>query len=348
MKTIVLTGGGTAGHCLPHFAVLPYISYDKIYYIGSKNGIEKDIISKTSIPYYPIDTVKLQRKLTLKNFLIPIKLLSSIKQAEKILKELKPSLVFSKGGFVGLPVVISAYKLKIPVVVHESDLSIGLANKISSRYAKKVLFSFDKDFNLPNQIITGPPINENLYKISKSEGLKYYGLPNDKPILLVTGGSLGAKTINEGIRNNLNLLTKKFTILHIVGKNNVIPSSVKGYYQVEFTKMEYAYAVCDICVSRAGSNTAFELLSKKIPTLFIPLSKGASRGDQIENAKYFESKKLCKVLQQENMDNLITSIFSLYNNKDYYINNLTKNPIKNGNKKIADVLNSIICNQFNC
>lgn len=344
MKRIVLTGGGTAGHCLPHFAILPHLQCDQIFYIGSKNGIEKDIISKTDIPYYQIDTVKLKRKLTLDNLLIPIKLLSSIKQAEKLLKELKPSLVFSKGGFVGLPVVISASKLKIPVVVHESDLSIGLANKISSRYAKKVLFSFDKDFNLSNQVITGPPINEELFTITKSEGLKYYGLPSNKPILLVTGGSQGAIKVNEGIRNNLNLLTKYFNILHIVGKNNLLPCNISGYYQVEFTNMKYAYAVCDICVSRAGSNTAFELLSKKIPTLFIPLPKGNSRGDQIENAKYFESKKLCKVLLQENIDGIVTSIFSLYNNRKYYIDNLTKNPIKNGNKKIADVLNSIICN----
>ena len=228
--------------------------------------------------------------------------------------------------------------------MHESDLSIGLANKISSKYAKKVLFSFDKNFNISNQVITGPPINEELFTISKSEGLNYYNLPSNKPILLVTGGSLGAKSINDAIRKNLYILTKNFTILHIVGKNNIINTNISGYYQVEFTNMKYAYAVCDICLSRAGSNTMFELLSKKIPTLFIPLPKGTSRGDQIENAKYFENKNLCKVLQQENIDNLVTNIFSLYNNRQYYINNLTKTPIKNGNKKIADILNSIICN----
>ncbi len=340
MKNIVLTGGGTLGHCTPHFAILPYLKnhFDNVYYIGSKKGIEKDLVLKNNLPYYDIDVTKLDRSSILKNFSIPFKLINSINQAKEILKRLSPSVVFSKGGFVGLPVTIASKLLKIPVIIHESDLSIGLANKIASRFADKTLFSFDKDFKIKNQMVVGPPINDKLFKTTKSDAIKYYNFNPDKPVLLVTGGSLGASAINDYIRKNLCSLTKKFNILHITGKGNLSNINNPNYYQTEFTEMQYAYALCDLAVSRAGSNTAFELIALKKPTVFIPLPKGASRGDQIENANYFASKNLCKTLNQENINLLKNELFSLYENRNYYLKNLKNNPISVGNKKIASLL----------
>ncbi len=341
MKNLVLTGGGTLGHCTPHFAILPYVKnhFDNVYYIGSKNGIEKDLVLKNNLPYYSIDTTKLDRSNLFKNFSLPYNLIKSINQAKQILKNLRPSVVFSKGGFVGLPVTIASKLLKIPVIVHESDLTIGLANKIASRFADKTLFSFDKDFKIKNQMIVGPPLSDKLFKTSKLDALKYYNIKTDKPVLLVTGGSLGASVINDYIRKNIDCLTKKFTVLHITGKGNLSCLNKKDYYQKEFTEMQYAYNLCDVAISRAGANSAFELISLKKPSIFIPLPKTVSRGDQIENANYFASKNLCKVLPQENINNLASELFSLYDNRNFYINNLKNNPIKIGNKKIASLLN---------
>ncbi len=342
MKSIVLTGGGTLGHCTPHFAILPYIKnhFDNISYIGSKNGIEKNLVLNNNLPYYEIDTTKLDRSKILKNFKIPFELIKSINQAKEILKNLNPNVVFSKGGFVGLPVTIASKLLKIPVIVHESDLTIGLANKIASRFADKTLFSFDKDFKIKNQQIVGPPINEKLFKVSKNDALKHYNINTNKPILLVTGGSLGATAINDYIRKNLALLTKDFTILHVTGKGNLCPCCNKDYIQTEFAEMQYAYNASDLAVSRAGANTAFELISLKKPTIFIPLPKTVSRGDQIENANYFSSKNLCKTLLQENINDLSNEIYSLYKNKNFYLKNLKNNPLTIGNKKIASILNN--------
>ncbi len=340
MKNIVLTGGGTLGHCIPHFAILPYYKnhFDNVYYIGSKNGIEKDLVLKNNLPYYEISTTKLDRTALLKNFKMPFKLIKSINESKRILKKLNPCVVFSKGGFVGLPVTIASKLLKIPVIVHESDLTIGLANKIASQFCDKTLFSFDKDYNIKNQVIVGPPINENLFKVSKADAFKYYNLSTNKPVLLVTGGSLGASVINEYIRKNLSVLTKKFTILHVTGKGNLSSACNKDYIQTEFTNMQYAYSLCDIAVSRAGANTSFELIALKKPTIFIPLPKSVSRGDQIENANYFSSKNLSKTVMQEDINTLTNEIFSLYENRIYYLKNLNNNPVKIGNKKIASIL----------
>ncbi len=342
MKTIVLTGGGTAGHCIPHFSILPYLkeNFTNVYYIGSKTGIEKKLVSEKNIPYFEIPSVKLKRKFCLDNFLIPFKLLKSVNEAKKILEKLKPNVVFSKGGYVSLPVILASKKLNIPVIIHESDYSMGLTNKISTKYAKKVLTSFDVDFKIKNQEVVGPPLLEELFSVSKEQALNYYNIKTNKPILLITGGSLGAKAINKAILDNLDGLLTKFTIFHIVGKGNLTNINKKDYYQVEFTKMQYAYNLADICISRCGSNTAFELMALKIPTLFIPLPKSESRGDQIDNALYFKSKKLCRVLMQEDINLLKNEIFALYNSKDYYINNLTNSNVKNGNKKIAKILNT--------
>ncbi len=343
MSTIVLTGGGTAGHVTPNFAILKYLqkNFSSIYYIGSETGIERRLVKEKNIPYYSIPTVKLVRSFTLNNLKIPFIFARSVSEATKILKKLNPSVVFSKGGYVGLPVTIAAKKLKIPVIIHESDLTLGLANKIASRFSCKVLTTFKETANsVKNGEYVGAPIREELLKNPLKITKESWGFYNDLPLLLVIGGSSGSKKLNELIYTCASELTKQFNVIHIVGKNNLFKTNFKNYKQVEYADMQAVYPICDVCVSRAGSNTAFELIFNKIPTLFIPLPKGNSRGDQVENAKYFSSLNVSKTLSEQdaNKDVIIKEITSLYKNGEYYKNNIKNAKFLLANKKIAEIL----------
>lgn len=345
MATIVLTGGGTAGHCIPHIAILPYIknNFDEIYYIGSEDGIEKNIITNAKIPYFAIPCAKFNRSITAKNLIMPIKVASGIIRAGKILDKLKPDVVFSKGGYVSVPTVIAAKKRKIPVIAHESDLTMGLANKITSKYCKKILTSFPETAKtVKNGEYVGSPIRKSIYSANKAEALKVFGFSGNKPIILITGGSQGSQTINKAVRDALPELLPKFDIIHICGKNNLVDSlTAKGYYQVEFlNKIENAFSCASVCVTRAGSNTLFELLSLKIPCVLIPLPKGNSRGDQVLNAAYFQKKGLVSVLPQENLtsDSLAFTINSIHANRVNISSNFEKYPVKDASRLISRIL----------
>ena len=344
MATIVLTGGGTAGHVTPHLALLPYLKkdFDKIYYIGSYGGMEKNIIAKTGVKYYSVPCAKLIRKFTFKNFTMPFTLIKGVLKAGEILDELKPDVIFSKGGYVGLPVVLAAKKRRIPVICHESDYSLGLANKISARYCERVLTSFPSAAKtIKNGVCVGAPLKNSLFNANKAESLKIFSLTNKKPVILVTGGSLGAKAINDCLRVALDYLLKKYQVLHICGKGNLSGIKKSGYVEIEFTdKMESAFACADICVSRAGANTVFEMASLKKPMLLIPLPKGVSRGDQILNAEYFESKGLAKILQQENLTpkTLTRALDGVYSDRAKFTENFKAHPVKNAAENIAAIL----------
>lgn len=342
MKTILLTGGGTAGHCTPHFALLKYLKnhFDKIYYIGSENGIERKLVEEKNIPYYSIPTVKLIRGFDLKNLKLPFLYNKSVKEAKKILEKLKPDVVFSKGGYVALPVCHASHKLNIPVIVHESDYSMGLSNKISSKFAKSVLTSFeDTSKKIKNGIFVGSPIREELIN-NKVKDYKLFSFDKNKPTLLITGGSMGAKYINEIIFKNVDKLTKTFNVLHLIGKGNLNEVKSPNYTQLEFYDMDKIYPLIDVAISRCGSNTAFELLSLNIPTIFIPLPKTISRGDQIENANYFKNLKLCEVLYQEdlNFNLLYKTLIKTYDNKEKFIAEMKKHNFLNSNEKIVKIL----------
>lgn len=306
--TIILTGGGTAGHVCPHINLEKEFKkhFEKIVYIGSENGIEKKLItSQTSFDYKSISTVKFVRKNIFKNFLLPFKLSKAVNQAKKILKEEKPVVVFSKGGYVSLPVVIASSKLKIPVVCHESDISMGLANKVACKYAIKICTNFEitAEKNKKKFICTGSPLPvSNLTKSQAKEQLK---IKTQKPILLVTGGSQGSSAINEIIFKNIDSLTQKYFVVHLVGKNNLNKklSRKKDYVQIEFSNQMWTlFKASDYAISRAGANTILELLSNQIPTVFIPLPKGVSRGDQVENAKYLKNLGVASVIFQDELD----------------------------------------------
>lgn len=342
MKKIVFTGGGTAGHVMPNLAIIEEIKNNaKIFYIGSC-GIEKQIISKTDIPFFEITSTKLKRSLSLSNFLIPFKLLKAIKQSKRILKQLKPDVVFNKGGYVGLPVVIAAKKLKIKVISHESDMTMGLANKLCKNKSHLVLTSFENTAkSIKNGLFTGSPIRKQIFCGNKENAKKLFKNYTPKPTILIVGGSLGSKTINEVIFKSLDKL-KNFNILHLVGKSNINNSKkYDNYVQIEFTNnIEDLYALSDIIISRAGSNVINEILALNKPNILIPLSKKASRGDQILNANYFKEKGYSKVILEEDLSviSLTETIKELLKNKQKYIQNMQKSGVKLANKKIAELL----------
>lgn len=346
MKKIVFTGGGTGGHIMPNLSLIEVLQNDyQIYYLGS-NGMEKKLLEQyKKVKFVEIPTVKFVRSLTLKNLAIPFKLYSSIKTCKKILKDISPNVIFSKGGFVSIPVCLAGQKLGISTITHESDLTMGLANKIIAKHAKVVCCSFITTAEKYGKtaIFTGSPIRPQIYKGNPQNILKSYNIATNKPIILVTGGSLGAQALNHVIWDNISTLTEKYTILHLVGKgktNKQIPNS-PSYIQLEFAKnIEDFFAISDLIISRAGSNTIFELLALKKPMLLIPLPKKSSRGDQILNSADFYGKGYCEYTLQENLsiDSLMDKISLLIKNKSTYITNMKKAPNPDGTSKIISII----------
>ena len=330
MKRIVLTGGGTAGHVTPNIALIPRLrelNYD-ICYIGSYDGIEKKLIEEFHIPYYGISSGKLRRYFDPKNFSDPFKVLKGIGEARRTLKELKPDIVFSKGGFVSVPVVLAAKRLHIPVIIHESDLTPGLANKICIPSAVKVCCNFPETLShLPagKAVLTGSPIRQELLRGNAIAALEFCHFTANKPVILVMGGSLGSAAINDTIRGVLPELLKNFQVIHLCGKGKLDPhlTDVQGYVQFEYIKDELRdlFALADIVISRAGANAICELLALHKPNILIPLSAKASRGDQILNARSFEAQGFSIVLEEESVTNLtlLNAIQTLMDNKETYI-----------------------------
>ena len=331
MKHIVLTGGGTAGHVTPNIALIPRLQElgYKISYIGSYEGIEKKLIEELSIPYYGISSGKLRRYFDLKNFSDPFRVLKGFSQARKILKQLKPDVVFSKGGFVTVPVVIAASRLKIPALIHESDMTPGLANKLCLSSATKICCNFPETVsNLPanKAVLTGTPIRQELLSGNAEAGRKFCGFNADKPVLMVIGGSLGAASVNDNIRKILPDLLKEFQVVHLCGKGITDESlyGTSGYVQFEYIKDELPdlFALADIVISRAGANAICEISELHKPNLLIPLSAKASRGDQILNARSFERQGFSLVIEEEQLTNatLLDAVHNLYENREQFIN----------------------------
>lgn len=330
MKKIVLTGGGTAGHVTPNIALLPrlkQLSYD-VYYIGSYHGIEKELIEAENIPYYGISSGKLRRYLDLKNLSDPFKVIKGLGQSIRLLHKLKPDIVFSKGGFVSVPVVLAAKFCRIPVIIHESDITPGLANKLSIPVAKKVCCNFPETLSyLPKEkaILTGSPIRQELLSGSPQNARSYCHFNSEKPVLLIIGGSTGSKVINHAIRKQLPVLLKNFQIIHLCGKGNLDDSlmNTTGYAQFEYISQQLKdmFALADIVISRAGANAICELLALHKPNILIPLSAAASRGDQILNAKSFKKQGFSYVIEEEDLtaQSLQTAIDTVFREKEAYI-----------------------------
>lgn len=329
MKKLLLTGGGTAGHVTPNIAMLPLLKekgYD-VSYIGSYNGIEKTLITEQGIPYYGIATGKLRRYFDVKNLTDPFRVIKGCFEARKLMRRIKPDVVFSKGGFVSVPVVLAAHKEHIPVIIHESDMTPGLANKICIPYASKVCCNFPETVSMiPDNkgILTGTPIRAELSRGDRQKGLDLCHFTSSKPVIMVIGGSLGALHVNEAVRSILPNLLERFQVVHLCGKGKVDESfySTTGYYQFEYIDKELKdlFAAADIVVSRAGANAIFELLSLNKPNLLIPLPAGASRGDQILNAESFRKQGFSMVLPEEELsdETLYLAICNLYEHRAEY------------------------------
>ena len=353
MKHIVLTGGGTAGHVTPNIAMIPRLKElgYKISYIGSYEGIEKKLIEELGIPYYGISSGKLRRYFDVKNFTDPFRVLKGFMEAKKLMKELKPDVVFSKGGFVTVPVVIAASRRKIPTFIHESDMTPGLANKICIPFATKVCCNFPETIsNLPKDkaVLTGTPIRQELLTGSKEKGLAFTGLSPDKPVILIIGGSLGATAVNEAVRSILPELLEDFQVMHLCGKGKLDENlkNTKGYVQYEYIKKELAdlFALADIVISRAGANAICELSALNKPNLLIPLSARASRGDQILNARSFEHLGYSKVLEEEEItkDSLLDAVHDLYENRESYITAMSSSKHKDSIELIVQLFENSV------
>lgn len=344
MKKITFCGGGSAGHVTPNIALCEKLKdrYD-LSYLGTE-GIEKSICAANGIRFYTFDGVKLVRGKILCNLAIPFKLAKSVKQCKILLSRIQPDLLFCKGGYASLPPALAAAKLGIPVITHESDVTLGLANKIIARKSQKVLTTFPSTAEkLKNGLCTGSPMRENLFNRNKNLSRATFGF-DKRPVILVFGGGSGSKIINECLRKNLFKLCENYNILHICGKNNVTKSNIDNYKQLEFADdMGAVYACADYAVARCGSNSAHELVALKIPTLFIPLDNGSSRGDQILNAEYFHSLGLCRVLQEKmlNVNSFIIGIDELVNDGEIKTA-LRSSNVGCGNDMIIKVLESYI------
>lgn len=351
-KRILFTGGGTAGHVTVNLALIPRFQQEgwEVGYVGSYEGIERELVDslEPKVPYYPISTGKLRRYFDLKNFQDPFKVLKGIVQSYFLIRKQKPDIIFSKGGFVTVPVVIGAWLNRVPIVIHESDITPGLANKIAIPFATKVCTTFPETkehLKTDKAEYVGAIVREELQKGDAAKGYELCGFTNEKPVLLVMGGSLGSRRINEMVWNNLDQLLQRFQIVHICGEgqlNDLI--NQEGYRQFAYLKQELpdVMKMADMVVSRAGSNSIFEFLSLNKPMLLIPLSRAASRGDQILNAQSFQKMGYCEVLEEEELtdETFLAQITQVYENRDQYRTNMEQSNAIRSIDEIVELIKS--------
>jgi len=351
MKKILLTGGGTAGHVTPNIALisgLKALGLD-IHYVGTRNGMERGLIAKTGLPYHHISAGKLRRYFSFRNFTDLFRIMLGFFQSLVLMIKLRPSVLFSKGGFVSCPVVWAAWVCGVPVVIHESDITPGLANRLSIPFAKKVCFSFpETEAHLPSakREATGLPVRDELFKGDAERGRELCGFGDEKPAIVVIGGSLGAQAVNEAVRGGLDSLLENFNVCHICGKGGKAPGSRPGYSQFEYVNEELPdiFAMADMVISRSGATTLFELLALRKPALLIPLGTAASRGDQILNAQSFEKQGYAKILLQDGITGAILadSVSKFYERRNECINAMNSAESVRAVDRVLDVIKPLI------
>ena len=353
MKKIVLTGGGTAGHVTPNLALLPSLKEAgfEIAYIGSYTGIERQLVTDFGIRYTGVSTGKFRRYLDVKNLTDPFRVIKGFGEAKRFLKEYKPDVVFSKGGFVSVPVVRAAHSLGIPCIIHESDMTPGLANKLCYGSAVKICCNFPETVSsLPEKkaVLTGTPIRSELFTGDAAKGREVCGFEDDKPVIMVTGGSLGAMAVNQAVRDALPVLLEKYNVVHLCGKNKIdnMMLTIPGYKQFEYIKdeMKDLFALADVVISRAGANAICEILALRKPNILIPLPSKASRGDQLLNAKSFEAQGYSVVLDQDDLTNKLISetVDSIYENRDKYITAMKNSAQQDAISKIMSIIKDCV------
>ena len=269
------------------------------------------------------------------------------KEVVNAVEKYKPDIVFSKGGFVAVPVVLAAKHYKVPVIIHESDMTPGLANKICIPAASKVCCNFPETLKyLPEDkaVLTGSPIREELLHGDRLAGLQYAHLSADLPVILIIGGSLGSVTVNQAVRGILPQLLKTYQVIHICGKGNLDESLIgtEGYVQYEYVDkpLRHLFAAADLIISRAGANSICEILALRKPNILIPLSAAASRGDQILNANSFAKQGFSTVLEEEVLtaDTLSQAIEETYKNRQQFIDKMSESHLNNAVKTIMGLI----------
>lgn len=357
-RRIFFTGGGTAGHVTPNIALIEHLQKGDwdIAYVGSGAGIERSLVSQLEIPFYSISTGKLRRYFDWKNFLDPLKIIWGTLQSIFLCLKYRPHIVFSKGGFVAVPLVVGAWVCRVPVISHESDLTPGLANKLCFPFCRYICVNFEqtRQFipkkNRHKVKVTGSPVRESLLSGNAVAGRSFLGFTDSKPVLLIFGGSLGARVINDCIRESIAELVKTYQVIHVVGEGNVVPSENNGnqpHQQKEYQQKEYLHeefgdvlAAAHVVISRAGANSIYELLLSRTPHILVPLSLRSSRGDQITNASLFEAEGMSLVIQEEalNPDSLLSALDRLEQNRDTQIAALRRFHVKDSVALITDLL----------
>ncbi len=352
MKKIVLTGGGTLGHVTPHLSLIPLLQQAgyEIHYIGTEKGMEAEKIRKVpGVTYHVVKSGKLRRYFSWQNFTDPFKVVAGASQSAALMGKIRPDVVFSKGGFVAVPVVMGAWMHHIPVVCHESDLTPGLANKLCAPFARKIATTFPECAAAlgPKAEMTGTPLRPELFRGSRARGLSLLGFGGGKPVLLMMGGSSGAQAVNKALREALPRLTPTFDVAHICGKGNLDKAleGMPGYTQLEFLDAELpdVLASADLVLSRAGSNALCEFQALCKPLLLVPYPKGASRGDQILNAQSYEKRGLAHVLLQEDMtaDSLVEALLATWADRDRLERNLKAAPPADGTRRVLEMIEEV-------
>lgn len=353
-KKIVLTGGGTAGHVTPNMALIEILKQQgwDIHYIGSSDGVEKAMIDCIGIPYYAVRSGKLRRYFSWKNFIDPLNVFVGIIQSYCRMLTLRPDVVFSKGGFVALPVVVGAWLNRIPVIAHESDISPGLANRLSFPFVNKICVTFDVAINHFKQKdkveVTGTPIRQQLFQGNKEKGLALCGFDQKKPTLLVVGGSLGSDVLNKAVRDALHELMHRYQVIHLCGKGkrSDVVTNNSLYYQLEYANEELPdlLAASDVVISRSGANSLYELLALAKPHVLVPLSLKASRGDQIQNANYFKKKGISTVIDEESLsaETLLAAVCYVFKHKDELSSKMQALHIESATDKIVNLIEKIL------
>ena len=349
MKKIILTGGGTAGHITPNIALVPGLKQAgfEIYYIGLLGGMEEKLVEKLDVTFYGISGGKMRRYIDIKNVTDLFKISKGFFQAKALIKKLRPDVVFSKGGFVSTPVVWAARSLGVPVVSHESDMTIGLANKLAMPFVKKICYNFpETKASIPENkgVHTGLPIRSELLLGIRARGLSECGFNSSKPVIVAIGGSQGSQFINNLLRTSLDGLLNNFQVCHLCGKGNLDEKfdNREGYRQFEYVneKLPDIIAMADVVVTRGGATSLFELLALKKPHVIIPYSLKASRGDQIINAASFKKQGFSEVLPEDELDmkTFINTLIEVYNNKNRYIATMEKSDARNGLENVLKVI----------